>query len=496
MQRKDFIRLSGGTTAFVLFGGISWLFQSCSKSGMKSMGSISVMEGDFDYLLPIPQTLLGTNVISLNAKSNTASIIKGKKSRVLGYSGGILGSIIKVQNGQSVNIDFINGLEEETNIHWHGLIIPADMDGHPEKIIQPGSSFNYNFTVNQRAGTYWFHPHTHMKTAKQVFKGLAGIFIVSDSEETTLNLPSGEFEIPLVIQDKRIYSDGSLNYSPTTDDVMSGYFGDYICVNGAWSSYHEVKTRIHRLRIVNGSTARVYNLSFSNNANFYLIGSDAGLIATSQSINSLIIAPGERADILIDFSSVPIGSEVFLQSNTFNGGDSQGTAAFKIMKFKIVTQEAENFTIPSSLSAITSLSPASAIRSRSFDIANSHGGMNMENMGSMGNVHNIGGKSFDINRIDETVKAGDTEIWEFDNTNGMDIHPMHIHGLHFQVLSRTGGRNSVQPHETGWKDTVLLMPGEKVRVIMTFPNNLGKFVFHCHNLEHEDSGMMLNFKII
>lgn len=120
----------------------------------------------------------------------------------------------------------------------------------------------------------------------------------------------------------------------------------------------------------------------------------------------------------------------------------------------------------------------------------------MTNMESMAMTHNIGGKSFDMNRIDETVKAGDTEIWEFDNSMGTDLHPMHFHGVHFQILSRIGGRNAVQPHETGWKDTVLLMPGEKVKTIMTFPNNLGKFVFHCHNLEHEDSGMMLNYKII
>ncbi len=495
MRRIEFIKISGGAATFVMLGGISWLLESCSKTNMMSIGSNSVLEGSFDYLLPIPQTLLGTNAIFLNAQHNITNIIKGKKSRVLGYSEGILGPIIKVQNGQSVNVNFINGIEEETNIHWHGLLIPANMDGHPENIVQSGASFNYNFTVNQRAGTYWFHPHTHMKTAKQVFKGLAGMFIVNDAEEANLNLPSGEFEIPIVIQDKRIYSDGSLNYSPTSEDVMSGYFGEHICINGAHSPYCEVKTRVYRFRVLNGSTARVYNLSFGNMI-FHIIGSDAGLLPVSQTVNSLILAPGERADILVDFSALSVGSEVFLQSNTFNGGESQGSQSFKIMKFKINAQETENFTVPSSLSAITFISSSSAIRTRSFDIANSHGGMNMTNMESMAMTHNIGGKSFDMNRIDETVKAGDTEIWEFDNSMGTDLHPMHIHGVHFQILSRIGGRNTVQPHETGWKDTVLLMPGEKVKTIMTFPNNLGKFVFHCHNLEHEDSGMMLNFKII
>ena len=499
MDRKTFLKFTGSATALALFGGLASLVESCKKTTMKMSAAISVITGKFDNMLRLPPIITGASPINLVAKKNTASIIKGKISTVLGYGDSILAPIIKVNNGQTVSINFTNQLEEFTNIHWHGLIIPENMDGHPQYKVQPNSSFNYQFTINQKAGTNWFHPHPHLITGRQVFKGLAGMFIVNDSEEAALNLPSEEFEIPLIIQDKRIYADGSINYSPDSMDVMSGYFGQYICVNGSWSAYHNIKTKIYRLRILNGSNARVYSLSFSNGLNFNIIGSDGGLLGTTQTVNNILLSPGERVDVLADFSSLSVGTEVYLQSNSFNGGDSQGSESFKIMKFNVTEQITETFSIPTALVAFTPIASSLSIKTRSFDIANAHmgaGGHGGMNMGSSGSIHKIGGKSFDMDRVDETVSANTTEIWEFDNSQGTDLHPMHLHGVQFQVLSRTGGRGVVLPHEMGWKDTVLCMPSEKVKIIITFPNNLGKFVFHCHNLEHEDSGMMLNYKIV
>ena len=504
MERKDFVRLTASTGVFTLFGGFAWLLEGCKKMSMGSdmdmSGAIAVLNGNFDNPLRLFEILDGSTMITLNAKKNKVSIIQGKKSSVFGYGESILAPIIKVSNGQSISINFQNNLEEDTNIHWHGLIIPENMDGHPKYIVNQGSSFSYQFTINQRAGTNWFHPHPHMLTGKQVHKGLAGMFIVNDAEELALNLPSNEFEIPLIIQDKRIYADGSINYSPDSMDYMSGYFGDYICVNGSWSAFHNVKTKIYRFRILNGSNARVYNLALSNGLNFTILGSDGGLLANSQSTNSILLAPGERLDVLVNFSSIPVGTEIFLQNNSFNGGESQGLESFKIMKFIVNEQESETFSIPSTLSSVIPILETNAIKTRSFDIANAHamagGGHGGMNMGSIGSLHKIGGKSFEMDRIDETVSAGTTEIWEFDNSLGTDIHPMHLHGIQFQVLSRTGGRGIIEAHEKGWKDTVLCLPAEKVKIIMTFPNNPGTFVFHCHNLEHEDSGMMLNYQII
>jgi FtsP/CotA-like multicopper oxidase with cupredoxin domain len=497
MKRRAFIRLSSLSGGITALGGMTWLLQSCSKDEMDMMGSyVSVMEGKFEWELAIPSSVQASNA-ALNAQVTTAQLIKGKTSRVFGYHNGLLGPTFRANSGENVKIQFQNQISETTNIHWHGFVIPANMDGHPADIVNPGGSFNYTFPIQQRAGTYWYHPHPHGSTASQVFKGLAGLFIVNDSEEALLNLPSGNYEIPLVIQDKRFHPDFSLNYSPKPSEVMSGYLGQYILINGKYAPYHKVASRWYRLRVLNGSTARVYNLALSNGNAFYVIGSDGGLLASPENVNSLLLAPGERADILVDFSTYAVGTEIFLQSNSFNGG-VQGGQTFKMMKFIVDRQETDSFTVPSLLSVINEIAESTATKTRNFSIGSKmgsggHGGHGSS--GDMKGMHTINSKVFDMHRVDETVQSGDTEIWVFDNSAGDEIHPMHMHGVQFQVLDRTGGRGIKIASEKGWKDTVLCMPGEKVRVILKFPNHLGKFVFHCHNLEHEEDGMMLNFQI-
>jgi len=460
-----------------------------------SMGSnaVTVKEGLFSSALSFPSVI--TSNFSMNAKGNAAGLLNNQTTRVLGYSGGILGPTLKVDRGATIPITFQNNLSEETNIHWHGLLIPADVDGHPKNIVQSGSSFNFNLPINQRAGTYWYHPHPHGKTARQVFMGLAGFFIVNDSEEQALNLPSGDQELLLVIQDKRI-ENGQLNYSPSMNEIMTGYTGEYILVNGTYAPFHNVATRQYRIRILNGSTARVYNIALNDNQTFYVIGADGGLLSQPAGVNSLLLGPGERVDILVDFKSYAVGKEVYLMSKTFSGG-VQGQQDFKIMKFVVNRQETDTFTKPSQLSVIQPIAPGSSSKTRTMKIKGMMEGMNGNMGGNMGSgMHTINDKVYDLDRIDETVIAGDTEIWEFDNSDGDEIHPMHIHGVQFQVLSRTGGRGSLVASEMGWKDTILVMSREKVKIIMTFPQEKGVFVFHCHNLEHEDDGMMLNYKIV
>jgi blue copper oxidase len=275
--------------------------------------------------------------------------------------------------------------------------------------------------------------------------------------------------------------------------------GSNILVNGVYSPFKDVKTRNYRLRVLNGSNGRIYNLALSNGVSFSVIGSDGGLLPSPRTVSSLLLGPGERADLIVDFSNYAIGTELFLESKTFSAGATQGTQSFKIMKFKVTQKDKDSYTLPATLSAINSISKGNAMKTRSFDISN--GGMG--NMGGMGNggmmmkgMHRINNKVYDHSRIDETVQSGSTEIWVFDNSLGNEPHPMHIHALQFQVLERSGGRNGLIPTEGGWKDTVLLLPGEKVSVIMTFGQNKGKYVLHCHNLEHEDDGMMLQFEII
>lgn len=481
---------------------VSVLSLSCMKENIPASQEANVtlaIEGDFTTPLPVPPTTNGQG--TLTAQQTTSTIFKGQKSKVLGYqSGSILGPSIVVNSGDNININFQNNLSENSNIHWHGLVIPANMDGHPEDVALPGSSRNYNFTVSQRAGMYWYHPHPDGFTAEQAYLGLAGVFIVRDAEEQKLNLPSGELEIPLVIQDKRINVDYSLNYSPNMNDVMTGYMGSNILVNGVNSPYKDVSTRNYRLRVLNGSNGRIYNLALSNGVSFDVIGADGGLLASPQKVTSLLLAPGERADLIVNFSNYKVGTELFLESKTFSAGSSQGKQSFKIMKFKVSQNDKDTFTLPGSLSAINPISKTNAIKTRTFDISNggmgSMGGMMGSSGMSMKGMHRINNKIYDKSRIDETVQSGTTEIWEFDNSKGDEPHPMHIHALQFQVLDRTGGRNGLISTESGWKDTVMLLPGEKVRVIITFGQNKGKYVLHCHNLEHEDDGMMLQFEII
>jgi blue copper oxidase len=498
MKRRSFIKVSGtGAGAIILGSTISEFLLSCTKTStinnsfVTNGQPVSVIENNFSTALNIPITV-GSNASLI--PQNTTAVIGGNSLQVLGYqSNGILGPTIRINKGENVNIQVQNNLSVPTNIHWHGLEIPVNMDGHPSNVINASGNFNYKYAVTQRASLSWYHPHPDGYTASQVFKGLAGMFLINDSEEAALNLPSGENEIPLVIQDKR-FSSTEIVYSPTMMDTMNGYQGDKILVNGVIAPFKEVSTRYYRLRILNGSNSRIYNLAFSNNLDFTILGNDGGLLKSPITVKSILLAPGERLDVLVNFASSTIGSEIFLQSNMFStAGSMQGNQSFNILKFVVTKLVTDTFSVPTKLSEITTIAESSAIKARVFTITS----MQMQSgmMGQNGGGHKINGKVYDKNRIDEYVTANTIEIWTFDNSQGMEPHPMHIHASHFQILDRTGGRNQLIASESGWKDTVLVMPGEKVRVIVPFSNLTGTFVFHCHNLEHEENGMMLQFQV-
>ncbi|CAN1532845.1 SufI Putative multicopper oxidases [Spirosomataceae bacterium] len=484
MNRNEFLKKLG-------FGSVmAFTSESLLSSCMANMdhgGTVApqtITDGEFKNILKIPETITGTTALTAQ---NTIDTLAGAKVNVLGYRNGLLGPTIRVQKGEIVNMSFQNKMAEHTNVHWHGLVIPANMDGHPDQMVMPNESFNFQFTINQQAGINWYHPHLHQLTGKQVTQGLAGLFIIESPEEKVLNLPSGNYEIPLIIQDKRFNADGTIKYSPTMMEVMNGYLGDNILVNGTAKPYFEVATRFYRFRVLNGSSARIYNLTLSNGADFYVIGSDGGILQQPEKVKNLMLGSGERADILIDFSSVKVGEMVYLTNETFSTmGTAQGTQTFKIMSFNVTKQETDTFKLSTALISVPKTAGSS--KTRTFALTMDHGAM------SAGGMHKISGKVYKSDRIDEKVPFGATEIWEFDNSTGDEPHPMHIHGVQFQVVSRSGGRNTILPHEKGWKDTVLVAPKEKVQVIMKFEQK-GKFVFHCHNLEHEDDGMMLNFEV-
>lgn len=487
MKRKQFIKIAGMGTGAI---GLSPLLISCISDNM-------VEQSSFNHKLPIPGEITD-NAFDLSAIPANVNLTDGIYFSGLQFNESLPGPTIRQKRGDDVNIRFINEIGQDSIIHWHGLIVPPAMDGHPRDVIRSGS-YDYQYRLNQRAGTYWYHPHPHRITGEQVYRGLSGFYFIEDDEEAALKLPVGQYEIPLVIQDRRTNGFGEIVFNPSMpEQMMTGLLGDLILVNGMPTPHHEVEPGVYRLRVLNGSNARVYNIAFRNNASFTVIGADGGLLPEPLEINELLMAPGERADILVDFSTgfdgnrvqliskpfdIPSGGRMIGMQNMMGGGGPEQGTGFSLMEFRISGESGrDQATLPGKPSEVNFPKASDAVRTRPIRL-------DMEMM----NGHTINGRQFEMERVDERINQGDTEIWEFINKSSVP-HPMHVHAVQFKVLDRSGGRGLI-PTETGWKDTVLVMPGETVKVIMTFDAPKGLYVFHCHNLEHEDSGMMANLLI-
>lgn len=431
--------------------------------------------------LPIPPLLKDQNPdpnkaeFNLTAQQGSMEFFKGKKTETYGYNGNYLGPVIRVRKGEEVSIKVKNELKESTTVHWHGLEVNGDQDGGPHQGIQPGQTWNPQFTINQPAATLWYHPHLINKTAEHVYKGLAGLFYIDDDVSDKLNVPQkyGVDDIPLVIQDRQFDANGTFRYQLGMPDIMMGLQGNTILVNGAVNPYLNVPAGKVRLRLLNGSNARTYEFHLSNNSQFTQIASDGGLLPEPVSMSKVVLGAGERAEIIVDFSSLKKGDSLFLMD--------QDT---KFMKLIVNSRGKNTYEIPQKLVDMPKLDPTAAVRTRQFVFQ------------GMGSNVNINGKQMDMNRIDEELKLHDTEIWEISNESGGMMggmaHPFHAHGVQFQILDRDG--NPPPANESGWKDTILVYPGEKVRAIATFDHS-GTFMYHCHILEHEDAGMMGQFKV-
>lgn len=488
MKRIQFLRKVGFGAGVIAMS--PWLTSCISFSESES-------EVAYKNKLPLPREI-NYRYFDLSASPAELQLSETLNQSGFQFNGSVPGPTIRHSRGSELDIRFKNDIGQESIIHWHGLIVPPEMDGHPKDAIS-GGAYDYQFGLNQRAGTYWYHPHPHRITGEQVYRGLAGFFIIEDEEEKALNLPGGDYELPLVIQDRRVSENGQVIYNPSMPErMMTGFLGDTILVNGAPSPYHEVEPGTYRLRVLNGSNARIYNIAFQNDHPFSVIGTDGGLLPEAIEASELLMAPGERADILVDFSEVA-ESNVQLISKSFDipsGGGMMGMqnmmgsdgpeqgAEFTLMEFKVGdTTDQDAFDLPNKLTEVHFPDESSADSTRQIRLA-------MEMMSG----HTINGRQFEMERVDERVEQGSTEIWEFVNNSNVP-HPMHVHAVQFKVLGRSGTRG-LTPTESGWKDTVLVMPEETVRVIMKFDAPKGLYVFHCHNLEHEDNGMMANLEIV
>jgi FtsP/CotA-like multicopper oxidase with cupredoxin domain len=405
-------------------------------------------------------------------------------------NGSLPSPVIRTRRGDRFRVTMQNQLPQELILHWHGLTPPEASDGHPRFAVPPGGRYDYDFVVPDRAGTYWYHSHAHMRTGEHTYRGIAGLILVQDAEEDALGLPSGARELPLILQDRRLDANGVPVYNNTGPAMMAGVMGPEPFVNGVHKPFVDVDAALYRLRLLNGSNARIFRLGRSDDLPFVLMGGDGGLLPQPVTLSSLDLAPAERADLLLDLRGLPVGSRVMLRSLPFSmaggmgfmGGANLQGQPLDLLEFRITREVNDTAVVPTALPAVALPDPAEAVRERRFVFESFQ--MN----------HTINSREFLMTRDDVEVPLGDTEIWHFENASGMP-HPVHLHATHFRVLSRSGGRGQLFPWEAGRKDTVLIHPFETVRVAVQFTAERGLFLLHCHNLDHEDMGMMANVRI-
>ena len=553
LKRRQLFQFAG-VAAVAAVGGTAWTSYAAQRSTAVAGGQFRhypfdpVAAENFKQKLFVPTgsgpfgVLDVAGPLKIRATAASFALMPGGKSPFLLYQTEQAGKtyqnpILRMESGKRFTASLYNELNEPTIIHWHGLHTPAAMDGHPASTVGPGAKYEYDFTVRNRGGTYWYHTHAHNLTAKQAYNGLASFFLVDDDDQRNiskaLDLQLGVTDLPLVVQDKQFDALGKLVYKPGMHEAMMGWLGDIVLANLTPNAVQTVTPRTHRLRLLNGSNARIYRLAFvkgNTPLNFTVIGTDGGLIERPETVTEAFFAPGERLDVLIDAGQAQPGEAIFLKSLAFDAMENEGAAggatgrsgvggmggmggmgqmmgsmswsrlplgqAFNLLKLSVVKGERIAPKLPAVLSVVKPVNTAGAAE-RKIELS----------MGQMRFL--INGRTFKMDEIAFDVKRGAVEIWSISNPAIGMPHPMHIHGFSFQVLERIGSPRQVAAtarfgkgrtvSDLGWKDTVLVWPGETVRIAIDFAHDYPgsqTYVFHCHNLEHEDAGMMINFRVL
>ncbi|WP_243146965.1 multicopper oxidase family protein [Scytonema sp. UIC 10036] len=417
-----------------------------------------------------------TDYYQITMRKAQVEILPGRTTEIWGYNGIFPGPLIKQSKGRRTFVRFINNLDISTSIHLHGMESPPQYDGYATDSISPRYYKDYLYP-NTFAANFWYHDHGHTQTTRNVYMGLAGMYIVQDDEELALQLPQGNYDVPLIIQDRQFAPDGSFILNTNNQTTV---MGDVILVNGVPWPFMQLANRKYRFRVLNASSSRSYRLSLSTGDSLIAIGTDGGLMAAPVNTPELRIAPGERYDFIIDFSRYPIGTRVELQNlplqSNFNFSNTD-----KIMCFDVVRAETDNSSIPNVLRNIQFIPESAAVRTRDFDLDQING------------VWVINGNRWNLNRIDANIPLNQVEIWTFRHPVNAGVHPMHLHGVKLQMLDRNG--QPPLPYERGWKDVFYVGEDEIVRVIGIFGPQQGKFMYHCHNMVHEDFDMMSQFEV-
>jgi FtsP/CotA-like multicopper oxidase with cupredoxin domain len=511
VNRRTFLGLLGATTAGAALASAA----GCAAPERAGQLLTSALPLPERFAVPLPRPVAARpgpdGVYELVQRAAPMEIVPGTRTEVWGYAGTFPGPTFDVRRSHAIQVRIINELPVPTSTHLHGGITPAEFDGYPTHLVVPAQltdfdaahsghhvgwrraerTFTYEYPLDQPAATLWYHDHRMDFTGPQVYRGLAGLFLVRDDVEDALPLPRGDREIPLVICDRAFEEDGSFRY-PSVDPTLlhergvtglyhQGVEGDVILVNGApWPSAGVDGAR-YRLRILNASNARRYDLRLDppppTGSAFTQIGSDVGLLAAPQSLDRVVLAAAERADVLVDFSTYPSGTEVVLRNALGSGSTSD------VMRFVVGRAVPDDSRVPASLAVVPTLARADAVAQRRFDFR-------LSGPGEHGRQWMINGQPFDPDVALASPALGTTELW----TITSDFHhPVHVHLGHFQVLSRNG--RGPAPADAGWKDTVDVRPYEVVQLLVRFAGFRGRYVMHCHNLEHEDMAMMANIDV-
>lgn len=446
----------------------------------------------------IPDTLSGVN-FSLTIKDTIKQLRPGNQTITGSVNNNFWGPTLFFNKGDVVHLNVKNKLNDSTTIHWHGMHLPAVMDGGPHQVIPPGTLWQPYWKVSNNAGTYWYHPHLHEMTLEHLTKGIGGFIIVRDPIESSLALPRkyGIDDIPLVLTSRRYDAN---NQFVTTNTA----YGDYMLSNGTPSAQINLPKQYVRLRILNAEVERGYDLGFSDNRTFYIIANDGGLLNSPIAVTRVKLMVGERVEIMVNLGSDQIGSSLNLMAynsgQTFGfPGSEPGTNGafgsllnninFNVLHINVIASTNNPInSLPSSLTSNSYYTSANATVTRTINITNGNPGPNPI-------PFNFDNTSFAIGTINKTINLNDIEKWTIINNNVFG-HTFHIHDVEFKIVDRNGSPTGVGSHESGWKDVIYVPRNESVSFVAKFDDYadaIHPFMYHCHFSNHEDEGMMGQF---
>ncbi|KAA0101071.1 twin-arginine translocation signal domain-containing protein [Mycolicibacterium sp. P1-18] len=476
-RRRFLVGLAAGPLALALSCSADLPRPSSDDSGRRRPLPIppladSIVDGD------------GTRTFTLRAAPGSAEIVAGTSTSTWGYNGSILGPTLRARDGETVAVDFENALPVPSTVHWHGMHLPARCDGGPHQTVAPGGRWRPTWTIRQPAATLWYHPHPHGQTEKHLYRGLAGLFIVDDdASPDALPHHYGVDDIPLVVQDRKFTATGALDESDATD---VGLLGDTIVTNGIAGAYLPMQTARIRLRILNGSGGRLYNLGFAEDLEFHLVASDGGLLSAPVAARRVQVSPGERVEIVV---TVMPGSPTVLRS--FPIADRAGLPpheahrfgvddAFDVLEIRPRGTLSPSAPLPTVLAHLPTPVAPTAAAERSFDLQ----------------WHMINHERMDMDRVDFCTTVDVDEVWTVRNVDDWP-HNFHVHDTRFRILDVDG---SPPPAAlAGYKDTVYTPPGQRIRLALRFADYTDRtnaYMYHCHLAMHEDQGMMGQFLVL